>query len=102
MTPSSDTPRSTSCGWSAIFEPAAAKPLLDLWQEQWRASAAGSDPATALHLLSPVVALLHAVVYANFLANIEPSEHPYHACDVPDRLAAAVEAATDEPFTVQR
>jgi hypothetical protein len=32
-------------------------------------------------------------VYANFLANIEPAEHPYHADDVPGHLAAAVEVA---------
>jgi hypothetical protein len=68
-----------------------AKPLLEAWQQQWKASAPGSDPATALDLLRPVAALLHAVVYANFLANIEPSERPYHAADVPDRLNAAVQ-----------
>jgi hypothetical protein len=78
------------------LHPARAKPLLEAWQEQWRASAPGSDPATALALLRPVQALLQAVVYANFLANIEPSEHPYHAADVPERLNAAVELASVE------
>lgn len=77
------------------LEPVAAEPLLDLWQERWRATAPGSDPAEALRLLRPVAPLLYAVVYANFLANIEPAEHPYHSADVPDQLAAAVEAAAD-------
>jgi aminoglycoside phosphotransferase (APT) family kinase protein len=81
------------------LDPAAAKPLLDLWQERWRASAPGSDPATALRLLRPVAALLHAVVYANFLANIEPSEHPYHAADVPDQLTAAVKGDSEAAHT---
>jgi hypothetical protein len=78
------------------LHPAQAKPLLDAWQEQWRASAPGSDPVTALELLRPVQALLQAVVYANFLANIEPSEHPYHAADVPERLNAAAGLASVE------
>lgn len=70
-----------------------ARPLLDAWRRRWEAAVPGSDPATALDLLRPVAALLHAVVYANFLANIEPSEHPYHAADVPERLTAAVALA---------
>jgi hypothetical protein len=75
------------------LDAALARPLLDAWQQQWRTSVPGSDPATALNLLRPVAPLLHAVVYANFLANIEPSEHPYHAADVPNCLNAAVRMA---------
>jgi hypothetical protein len=78
------------------LDPVQAKPLLDAWQELWRASAPGSDPATALALLRPVESLLQAMVYANFLANIEPSEHPYHAADVSIHLNAAVRLASVE------
>jgi aminoglycoside phosphotransferase (APT) family kinase protein len=75
------------------LDAALARPLLDAWQQHWKASVPGSDPATALNLLRPVAALLHAVVYANFLANIEPSERPYHAADVPDCLNTAAHLA---------
>jgi hypothetical protein len=39
--------------------------------------------------LRPIAALRNAAVYAHFLDNIEPSEHPYHAADVPFWLAEA-------------
>jgi hypothetical protein len=42
-----------------------------------------------VRLLRPVAPLLGAVVYGNFLQNIEPSEWPYHALDVPSCLKAA-------------
>jgi hypothetical protein len=71
--------------------PAAdAVPLVAAWARRWRAAAPGSDPQRAVALLAPVAQLRSAVAYADFLARIEPAEHPYHARDVPDRLAAAV------------
>ena len=46
----------------------------------------GSDPDRAARLLAPVAAARQAVIYRRFLDNIEPSEHAYHAADVPDWL----------------
>ncbi|MBG0568915.1 phosphotransferase family protein [Actinoplanes aureus] len=66
--------------------------VLRAWADRWRVTAPGSDPERAVELLRPVAALRGAVTYANFLANIEPSEWPYHAGDVPDCLAEAVRA----------
>ncbi|MDI1463863.1 aminoglycoside phosphotransferase family protein [Catellatospora sp. KI3] len=70
---------------------AEARPLVDAWVRRWRAAVPGSDPARAVELLRPVVALRNAAVYAGFLAAIEPAEHPYHADDVPFWLARAAE-----------
>jgi hypothetical protein len=53
----------------------------------------GSEPGRAAEVMRPMAALRAAETYAGFLAAIEPSEHPYHAADVPGRLAAAVAAA---------
>jgi hypothetical protein len=72
-----------------------AGPLLAEWARRWQETAPGSDPLRAVTLLRPVAALRNAAVYANFLAAIEPAEHPYHAADVPAGLAEAV-AATRE------
>ncbi len=71
-----------------LASPAA---LLDRWAALWRAAVPGCDPLRAVTLLEPVAPLLGAVVYGNFLANIEPDEWPYHALDVPNCLNAAVE-----------
>ncbi|MFJ8577198.1 phosphotransferase family protein [Micromonospora sp. NPDC093277] len=75
------------------LDPAAAAPLLDAWAARWRADVPGSDPERAVELLRPVAPLRLAAGYAMFLASIEPSEHPYHAGDVPACLdQAAAEA----------
>ncbi|MEV6301592.1 phosphotransferase [Actinoplanes sp. NPDC051861] len=59
----------------------------------WAARWPGTDALRAVDLLRPVAALEQAAAYAGFLSRIEPSEWPYHAGDVPERLAAAVETA---------
>ncbi len=56
--------------------------VIEDWAARWRAEIAGSDPRAAVELLRPLAALRLAAVYADFLAGIEPSEHPYHAGDV--------------------
>jgi hypothetical protein len=66
--------------------------LVEAWAERWRADVPGSDPLRAVELVRPVAALRSATVYANFLANIEPTERPYHAGDVDACLAAALSA----------
>jgi hypothetical protein len=66
---------------------AEPQPLIDAWARRWQRD--GSDPLRALELLRPLHALRGAVVYADFLDNIEPSEFPYHADDVPACLATA-------------
>jgi hypothetical protein len=60
------------------------------WMQAWAEAVPGSDPSRAAELLAPVAALRNALVYRSFLDQIEPSEHPYHAADVPKWLAAAV------------
>lgn len=64
--------------------------LLTRWAGLWQAAVPGCDPLRAVTLLRPVAPLLGAVVYGTFLANIEPSEWPYHAEDVPSCLNEAV------------
>ncbi|MFE9205601.1 phosphotransferase [Micromonospora sp. NPDC007230] len=76
------------------LDPAAAAPMLDAWAARWRADVPGSDPHRAVDLLRPVAPLRMAAVYAMFLASIEPSEHPYHAGDVPACLKRAAAEAT--------
>ena len=56
----------------------------------------GCDPERAVALLRPVAPLRMAAVYALFLAGIEPSEHPYHAGDVPACLERAVAEAKQD------
>lgn len=72
------------------LSPDAAATVVAHWARRWRAAVPGSDPERAVALLRPVTELRAAATYAGFLAAIEPAEHPYHAVDVPDRLAAAV------------
>ncbi|MBU2666583.1 aminoglycoside phosphotransferase family protein [Actinoplanes bogorensis] len=64
--------------------------LLDAWAGRWTQTVPGSDPLRAVNLMRPIYALRGAVIYSAFLAGIEPSEWPYHAADVPERLTAAV------------
>ncbi|XVV10573.1 phosphotransferase family protein [Actinoplanes sp. CA-131856] len=61
--------------------------VIDAWCRRWEIG--GADPRRAVELLRPLAALRSAVVYAGFLDNIEPSEFPYHAEDVPAALRAA-------------
>lgn len=70
-----------------------AAALQATWASWWRAAVPGCDPLTALDLMRPVYELYYAAVFAGFLAAIEPTEHPYHAADVPDCLARAAAAA---------
>ncbi|GIH09838.1 hypothetical protein Rhe02_79050 [Rhizocola hellebori] len=70
--------------------------LVRHWAELWREALPGCDPEAAVEALRPVAALRNAAVYANFLAHIEPSEHPYHAGDVPFWLAEAQRIAGGE------
>lgn len=51
------------------------------WSSLWRAAVPGCDPERAAQLLRPVTALRAAVLYAGFLAAVEPSERVYHATD---------------------
>jgi fructosamine-3-kinase len=74
-------------------EPAQA--LVDAWADRWRAEIPGCEPRRAVDLIRPVAALRNASVYAAFLDNIEPDEHPYHAADVPAWLARAADGVID-------
>ena len=62
------------------------------WAARWRASRSrAATPVRAYELLRPVAALRNATVYADFLDQIEPAEHPYHADDVGDWLTIAAD-----------
>jgi hypothetical protein len=67
--------------------------LLAEWADRWRETVPGSDPVRAVELMRPMADLRGALIYSEFLDNIEPTEWPYHADDVPAGLAAAVAAA---------
>lgn len=71
------------------LDDADARQVLDRWAARWREACPGSDPLRAVELLRPVAAVLAAAAYADFVANIEPAEHPYHADDVPFWLGRA-------------
>jgi aminoglycoside phosphotransferase (APT) family kinase protein len=73
-----------------------AKPIIEGWADRWRSDVPGCDPETAVRLLRPVAPLRLAAVYADFLANIEPSEYVYHVDDPANCLASAVKIATAE------
>ncbi|WP_432832350.1 phosphotransferase family protein [Dactylosporangium sp. CA-092794] len=70
--------------------PAEAEALEAHWAGLWRRVAPGCDPEAAVELVRPVAPLVDAVLYAGFVHNIEPSEWPYHAEDVPTCLSEAV------------
>ncbi|MGI5245894.1 aminoglycoside phosphotransferase family protein [Dactylosporangium sp. CA-139066] len=72
------------------LEPEPAAALVEHWAALWRRVAPRSEPERAVELLRPVAPLLDAVIYAGFVHNIEPSEWPYHAEDVPACLRRAV------------
>ena len=76
-----------------IGDKAAREPLVAAWALRWRTARPDSDPQRALELIRPVYHLRRAVIYAGFLARIEPCEWPYHAADVPAALTTAVGAA---------
>jgi hypothetical protein len=68
------------------------------WLQQWSAAVPGSDPARASVLLAPIAAARRAVIYRNFLDNIEPSEQVYHRADPAmwlKRTAALVRAGIE-------
>lgn len=69
-----------------------AESLTAAWALRWRTVRPDSDPHLAAELMRPIFHLRRAVIYSDFLARIEPAEHPYHVEDVPEGLAAAVAA----------
>jgi len=75
-----------------LSEPETVR-LYAFWADLWRAALPGCDPLGAIEAIRPVAALRNAMVYADFLANIEPSEHPYHSQDVDFWLKKARQAA---------
>ncbi|MFI5915536.1 aminoglycoside phosphotransferase family protein [Dactylosporangium sp. NPDC051541] len=65
--------------------------LVEHWAALWRQVVPGSDPVRAVDLLRPLSPLYGALIYSTFVENIEPSEWPYHAEDVPRCLKLAVD-----------
>lgn len=70
--------------------PADEHSLIEDWAARWRGELPGCQPERAVALLRPVAALRAAAAYADFVANIEPSERPFHAADVSLWLERAV------------
>ena len=70
--------------------------ILEAWAAGWRRDVPGCAPRRAAELLRPVAYLRAAAVYAELVANIEPTERPYHSFDVPAMLNAALAAAADQ------
>jgi hypothetical protein len=68
--------------------------LVAAWSQRWRELYPGSDPERALTIARPLAALRSAAVYASFVAQIEPSEHKFHAADVPAMLTLATKLAS--------
>ncbi len=67
--------------------------ILAAWADAWRSERPDSDPERAAELIPPVAALRAALTFRGFLDGIEPSEHRFHANDVPDWLRIAIAAA---------
>jgi Phosphotransferase enzyme family len=67
--------------------------LIAEWADRWRADVPGCEPERAIELMARLAPLRLAVVYARFLANIEPAERPYHASDPSACLARAAATA---------
>ena len=91
------------CGWghplldlgvvSAYHHDAAlVSSTLEHWLEGWRRLVPGSDPVRAWACLRPVSVLRSALVFQNFVDNIEPSERVFHDADVPEALARTAAA----------
>jgi hypothetical protein len=57
--------------------------IRDAWTGAWLRRVPSSDPARAVELLAPVAAARQALIYATFVAGIEPVERRYHEDDVP-------------------
>ena len=51
------------------------------WNAQYLKYAPGADPARASILFAPIAAARQAVIYYNFIDNIEPAERVYHHGD---------------------
>ncbi|WP_229069849.1 phosphotransferase family protein [Actinoplanes sp. DH11] len=58
------------------------------WAGRWP----GCDALRAVELVRPLAGLRQAVVYADFVANIEPAERVYHADDVAASLRQACDS----------
>ena len=71
--------------------------LRQKWMKAWAEAIPWSQPARAAELLTPIALLRNALVYRSFLDQIESSEHPYHAADVPKWLAAAAQEVRAGP-----
>jgi aminoglycoside phosphotransferase (APT) family kinase protein len=71
--------------------------LIQSWSQRWRNGSPASEPERAVELLRPVTALRHAALFADICARIEPSERPYHVCDIPRCLQDAANSWRASP-----
>ncbi|MEU4741249.1 phosphotransferase [Actinosynnema sp. NPDC023658] len=67
-----------------------SRPAIErVWVDAWLRHRPSSDPASALRHARPASHLVGALVYQEFLDNIEPSERVYHLGDPEAELARA-------------
>ena len=79
-----------------VSPPSHVGRIRDAWTGAWLRRVPSSDPARAAELLAPVAAARQALIYATFLANIEPAERRYHDVDVPRWLKRAAQLVDRE------
>jgi Ser/Thr protein kinase RdoA (MazF antagonist) len=72
-----------------------AAALLGQWSALWKQQQYNSEPERAIALIRPLVPLLAAATYANFVEHIEESERPFHAFDVAEQLELAERILAD-------
>ncbi|WP_433264408.1 phosphotransferase [Actinosynnema sp. CS-041913] len=76
------------------FVPPETRPVVEeVWSSAWLRHRPDSDPSGALRHARPAVHLVGALVYQEFLDNIEESERLYHAGD-PEREQALAQSLT--------
>ena len=61
------------------------------WEAAWTRHRPHADVARASALIAPIAALRQALIYQQFLDNLEPSEHRYHRWDPPLWLTRALQ-----------
>ncbi|HEV7345201.1 MAG TPA: aminoglycoside phosphotransferase family protein [Devosia sp.] len=66
--------------------PGHATTIKNHWERTWLECLPSCEPARAAGLLAPIAAARQAVIYRQFLDNIEPTEQVYHRQDQADWL----------------
>jgi hypothetical protein len=79
------------------FTPREQRDAFNIWESEWSRQVPGSDARRAAELVRPLGPLYGAVVYQQFLDNIETTERPYHEGDPAHALRQAASVTTPAP-----